>query len=174
MATPPGIPVCNALCPATQIDPTKCQSLCTSRFANCPLTPSTLYTFVAGIFDVRDTLFAGIANSIESLASSLTLRLAIYQQIPWLIGFFILLTFLSFTGVMSTLTGFLIFTVAIFFVVIFVYFTVTDTTNTVRSIISNIETQIAGNYPDAIAKFSENSGDDLIASIFAASIRCPP
>ena len=168
------LPVCDFLCgPSNPNDyyVTLCHTTCASR-ANCALTPNILYTFANGIFSDENFFFTGVGNILSDQLSSLALRVAIYQQIPWLVGFIIIMIILVMAGIIYPSSAVLFTLAAALIASLFVYFVLADTFNTLNSLSSSIRTQIINDYNNARTQLNRDVSGPLLQAVAASQVPC--
>lgn len=165
-------PVCSTLCGSLSPDnQTICLSTCES-IANCALTPNILYTFINGLATNSYKVLSGVGNIIKNKISSLAFRLAIYQQIPWLLGFLILMIALVVTKTIYLATAILLFFVVILIAVLFIYISLTNTANTLINAFNEVRQRVVTNFNNSKDQIALNIENDLFDAWIASKVAC--
>lgn len=170
--TPP--PVCDFVCgPADPNDifVTACRNYCAAR-ANCALTPNILYTFVNGIVSNEGFFFTGVGTIFSNQLSSLAFRLAIYQQIPWLLGFIIIMIIFVMAGIILPSTAILFTLAAALVAALFVYFALADTVNTLADLSTSVQNQLSVDYVNARREINRDTSGPLFNALSASQVPC--
>lgn len=168
------LPVCDFLCgPPNSNDyfVTLCHTACAQR-ANCALTPNILYTFVNGIVSNENFFVTGVGSIFSNQLSSLALRVAIYQQIPWLIGFIIIMVILVMAGLILPSSAVLFTLAAALIAALFVYFVLADTFNTLNDLATSVQSQLATDYINARTQINKDVSGPLFQSVVASQVPC--
>ncbi len=170
----PSLPVCDFVCGPP--DPndyfvTLCHTACASR-ANCALTPNILYTFANGIVTDENFFVTGVGSIFSNQLSSLALRVAIYQQIPWLVGFIIIMIILVMAGLILPSSAVLFTLAAALIAALFVYFVLADTFNTLNSLTTSVQTQLAVDYANARTHINQDVSGPLFQAVAASQVPC--
>ena len=167
-------PVCDFVCGPP--DPndyfvTLCRTTCEAR-ADCALTPDILYTFANGIVSDDNFFFTGVGGILSNQLSTLALRVAIYQQIPWLIGFIIIMVILVMAGIIFPSTAILFTLAAMLVAALFVYFVLADTFSTLSSLSTSVQTQLGIDYANARTQLNEDLSGPLLQAVANSQVPC--
>lgn len=168
------LPVCTFLCGEqgpNNPNYARCILAC-QAIANCALTPNIFYTVADGIISNSNLFLSGAVSLVETRVSHLALRLAIYQQIPWLIGFIIIMIALTMTGVIYASTGIILFIVALLIAGLIIYLSVVDTSHTLRTTFQDARTQIVSDYTNSQSQIEQEIADPLIRAVTASRVPC--
>lgn len=158
-------PICVFLCGSGE-DGARCRIGC-ELFKNCALTPNILYTAVYEIINNSNVFTAGLESLIAEQASSIAIRLAAYQQLPWFISFLLLVIVLSFAGAIGifALIVLILFSVGLLF--LFAYLTYQEIINNITQLL----TTILGHITNNISGINENANPNIIDAISAAFLQ---
>jgi len=117
-------------------------------------------------------VFSGVGNIIKNKISFLAFRLAIYQQIPWLFGFLILMIVLVAAKTIYPSTAILLFFVVVLITVLFIYFSLTDTANTFIDTFNEARQRVVTNFNNSKDQIALNIGDELFEAWIASKVAC--
>lgn len=167
-------PICEFLCgppdPSNYFN-TLCLAGCQAR-ANCALTPNILFTFIDAILINGGAFFTGTQNIIIENLSSLAWRVALYQQIPWLLGFSLIMIILAWGLIISPLTAFLFILGALIVAGVFVVITLTDTRDTLERTQQDLRNQLKKDYTSARQRLNQDIAGPLAQAIAASQVPC--
>lgn len=167
-------PVCDFLCGEqgpNNPNYERCNFAC-QAISNCALTPNILYTFVDGVISNSNLFLSGAVSLIETRISHLAFRLAIYQQIPWLIGFIIIMIVLTMTGTIYTSTGIILFIVALLIAGLIIYLSVVDTNHTLRTTFQDARMQIISDYTNSKGQIEQKIAEPLLEAVVKSRVPC--
>jgi hypothetical protein len=167
-------PVCNFVCgPLDQNDifSVACHQYCEQR-KDCALTPNILYTFANGIFTERNIFIRGVGDIITQNGGDLSFRLSIYQQLPWVLGFIIVMIILVLANIVSPSTALFFSIAAILLAVFFIYLSSADTQNTLRVTADQIERQLNVDYQAARDALRRDLSAPLFNAVRESQVPC--
>ena len=77
-------------------------------------------------------------------------------------------------GVIYSSTGILLFIAAVLIAALFIYFSVTDATNTITTTFKDVQTQITNDYANAQVQLGQDLSGPLFEAIIQSRVPCPP
>lgn len=113
---------------------------------NTVLTPSNINSIVDNAIRTTPNLLVGIPETITDRILSIVKNAILLQQIPWVIGFIIILIVLTVTKIITPLTAIIIGFIVLILIVIFAHIIVNTMKNTVNSTISDVKARFLQNW----------------------------
>lgn len=168
------LPVCKFICGEPQdedIFNQVCQTTCELR-ANCALTPNVLYTFVNAIVNNANFFVAGVGDILRNRLGGLNFRIALYQQIPWMFGFIVILGILVTTNVIYISTALIFLVIAILVAALVIYIIVSDTQSTVNETVKEVERKLASDYKKARDELAKDLDRPLSQALQESQVPC--
>lgn len=166
-------PFCNFLCPPPNSgeEALHCQEVCAAE-ENCALTPQIAYTIVNSLVKHRSTFLQGVTDTAGTQVAELSLRLAIYTQIPWFVIIFILLIVLYHSSTISGITTFLLLLLALLLIGVVIFIAFYDTAHSLQNMVSDFITNLTINYEIAKSEISPDTIDNIIIDSANSMVPC--
>ena len=124
----------------TGLDESICQTL-----EKQPITPNMLYTVYGKVSPNFSILTTNVENIIKQNAQKIFIYDTIFQQLPWIIMFLVLIIFLGVTGVLRVSVVVILIIIMLIVSAIFMFVYVKYNTNSVQNLINDINAQMGTN-----------------------------